>query len=123
MLKGNAIIGQSGGPTSVINASLVGVVHGAKAFDGIEKVDNLTVLLHLSRQDSNLLRKVSLTALGMVSPDVLAAEGDNYGMPGSAIAGTGPYIVGEWTADMLVLEPNPNYWGEEPTETLEFPLE
>ena len=38
MLKGNAIIGQSGGPTSVINASLVGIIHGAKAFDGIEKV-------------------------------------------------------------------------------------
>ena len=38
MLKGNAIIGQSGGPTSVINASLVGIIHGANAFDGIEKV-------------------------------------------------------------------------------------
>ena len=29
MLKGNAIVGQSGGPTSVINASLAGVVDGA----------------------------------------------------------------------------------------------
>jgi len=29
MLKGNAIVGQSGGPTSVINASLAGVVEGS----------------------------------------------------------------------------------------------
>ena len=31
MGRGNVLIGQSGGPTSVINASLVGVVEGAKA--------------------------------------------------------------------------------------------
>ncbi len=37
MLKGNAIIGQSGGPTSVINASLAGIINAAKQFDGIEK--------------------------------------------------------------------------------------
>ena len=29
MLKGNAIVGQSGGPTTVINASLAGVIKGA----------------------------------------------------------------------------------------------
>jgi len=35
-LKGNGVIGQSGGPTSVINASLAGVIDAAKAFDGID---------------------------------------------------------------------------------------
>ncbi|MEN8127209.1 MAG: 6-phosphofructokinase [Planctomycetota bacterium] len=34
----NAIIGQSGGPTSVINASLAGAVEAALKFDGIEKM-------------------------------------------------------------------------------------
>jgi len=29
-LKGNAVIGQSGGPTAVINQSLVGVIREAK---------------------------------------------------------------------------------------------
>ena len=29
MLKGNAIVGQSGGPTAVINASLAGVIETA----------------------------------------------------------------------------------------------
>jgi 6-phosphofructokinase len=38
MLKGNAIIGQSGGPTSVINASLVGAVHAALECKAIESV-------------------------------------------------------------------------------------
>ena len=38
MLKGNAIIGQSGGPTSVINASLAGIINAVKQLDGIEKI-------------------------------------------------------------------------------------
>ena len=38
MLKGNAIIGQSGGPTSVINSSLAGVIAGAKKSDIIDQV-------------------------------------------------------------------------------------
>ncbi len=35
-LKGNAIVGQSGGPTAVINASLAGVIEEAKAHSEIE---------------------------------------------------------------------------------------
>ena len=38
MLKGNAIVGQSGGPTPVINASLAGVISQARKFKGIEKL-------------------------------------------------------------------------------------
>src|SRR3954470_15522588 len=38
MLKGNALVGQSGGPTAVINASLVGVVDGAKKTKTIRRV-------------------------------------------------------------------------------------
>jgi len=39
MLKGNAIIGQSGGPTSVINSSLCGVIQAcAKYPEAIEKI-------------------------------------------------------------------------------------
>ena len=38
MLKGNAIVGQSGGPTTVINASLAGVIKGAFAADAIETI-------------------------------------------------------------------------------------
>src|SRR4051812_24814418 len=38
MLKGNALVGQSGGPTAVINASLVGVIDGAKKVKSIGRV-------------------------------------------------------------------------------------
>ncbi|MFC1544695.1 diphosphate--fructose-6-phosphate 1-phosphotransferase [Gemmatimonadota bacterium] len=38
MHKGNAIVGQSGGPTSVINASLAGVIEGAIRTDAITGV-------------------------------------------------------------------------------------
>ena len=36
--KGNAVIGQSGGPTSVINQSLVGVVQEVKRSGHIDKL-------------------------------------------------------------------------------------
>ncbi len=38
MLKGNAVVGQSGGPTSVINASLAGIVDAARQFSGIRNI-------------------------------------------------------------------------------------
>lgn len=34
----NAIVGQSGGPTAVINQSLVGVIEGLRGYDGVDKV-------------------------------------------------------------------------------------
>jgi len=37
-LRGNALLGQSGGPTAVINASLAGLITEARQFDGIEKI-------------------------------------------------------------------------------------
>ena len=37
-MKGNAIIGQSGGPTSVINSSMAGVIETAMASDKIDKI-------------------------------------------------------------------------------------
>jgi len=36
ILKGNAVVGQSGGPTAVINQSLVGVIHAVGGFDAID---------------------------------------------------------------------------------------
>jgi len=38
ILRGNAVIGQSGGPTAVINQSLVGVVEKLREGTGIEKI-------------------------------------------------------------------------------------
>jgi len=38
MIKGNALIGQSGGPTSVINSSLAGAIETAKSSADIKEV-------------------------------------------------------------------------------------
>ncbi len=38
MLKGNAIVGQSGGPTAAINATLAGVIRGAFESEAIETI-------------------------------------------------------------------------------------
>ena len=38
MKKRNCIIGQSGGPTAAINASLAGVIYGAKCSNEYENV-------------------------------------------------------------------------------------
>ena len=66
MLKGNAAVGQSGGPTSAINATLAGVFKGASQNDAIDKIygavhgiegiinDNLTDLSEQIKTDEDL---------------------------------------------------------------------
>lgn len=75
-MKGNAIIGQSGGPTSVINSSLAGVIEGALASGQIEKVLGLNYgieglmeerFIDLTAQDKGIiagLRSTPSSALG-----------------------------------------------------------
>ena len=67
MLKGAAIVGQSGGPTAVINASLVGVVDEAKKAKGISRVLGMrfgiegvfeNYLLDLSAETAETLKAV-----------------------------------------------------------------
>jgi ATP-dependent phosphofructokinase / diphosphate-dependent phosphofructokinase len=70
MVKGNAVIGQSGGPTSVINASLCGVVETAVNSSSIGKVYGMNFgiegfmqeqLLDLSAQPENVIKGLKLT--------------------------------------------------------------
>lgn len=79
-------------------------------YDGIEKVDDLTVLIHLNTPDSNMLFKLTNPAFGIASPTALAADGANYGTQAGSAVGTGPYVLASWTADGLTLEPNSDYW-------------
>lgn len=91
------------------------------SFDGIEKVNDLTVLIHLNRQDEALLINLAQGAFAIVGPNTLTAEGDNSGTAAGSANGTGPYRLSERTDAHLVLAPNANYWGTAPTEELEFP--
>lgn len=70
MLKGNAIIGQSGGPTSVINSSLAGVISGSKTMNGIETLYGMNYgiegfmqeqLLNLTVQKDNIIEGLKTT--------------------------------------------------------------
>ncbi len=70
MLKGNAVIGQSGGPTSVINASLVGIIEAAKGFSGIEKTLGMRFgiegfmggnIINLGKESAETIRRLKHT--------------------------------------------------------------
>ena len=78
MIKGNMLIGQSGGPTSVINASLAGAIYEAKNNPNIEKIygaingvagvlsENFYDFTNESEEDLELLKVTPGAALGSV---------------------------------------------------------
>ena len=70
MLKGNALVGQSGGPTSVINSSLAGVIDAARKSKRIDRLFGMRFaiegvlgghLLDLSRYDRATLKRLQQT--------------------------------------------------------------
>ncbi|MBN1581694.1 MAG: 6-phosphofructokinase, partial [Anaerolineae bacterium] len=78
MLKGKLVVGQSGGPTQVINNSLVGLIHEAMAHSQITGIYGMrrgiagllqNDLIDLARESSetlDLLRRTPGAALGTV---------------------------------------------------------
>ncbi len=76
MLKGNVIVGQSGGPTSVINSSLAGIINGSRDVSEIEHVygmrygiegfmaGNVVDLSAESQKNIDLLRQTPSSILG-----------------------------------------------------------
>ena len=75
MLKGNAVIGQSGGPTSVINSSLAGVIAQAKKTRAIGKIFGM-------RWAIEGFMRGEVVDLGRESPATIKAL---VGTPGSAL--------------------------------------
>ena len=88
LIEGAAIVGQSGGPTSVINQSLVGVIEGLRGYKAVKKVygmrhgvDGLIKglpLVDLSTLSSEVLDRVSRTpsaALGSSRAKPTPADG------------------------------------------------
>lgn len=80
-------------------------------FDGIEKVDGLTVLVHLNKPDSNFMDKLADPAFAIVSPGALAAS--NFGSAAGVDGGTGPYVISLWSDTGLTLEPFNAYWDQD----------
>lgn len=77
-------------------------------FDGIEKQNDTTVILHLNRPDPNLLTKLSDPAFSIVSPAALKAAG--FGTTSGKDGGSGPYKLGTWNNSGLTLDPFSSYW-------------
>lgn len=75
MAQGNVLVGQSGGPTSVINSSLAGVIDGARKSKGIGRVFGMRFGIEGVLNDY-------LVDLGSESPDVLKGLRST---PGSAL--------------------------------------
>ena len=92
------------------------------SFDGIEKVNNLTILIHLNRQDPDLLQKLARPQFSLINTEVLADERDLYGTSQGSTVGTGPYMLDEWKGDTLQLSPYGDYWGTPPESELELTL-
>jgi peptide/nickel transport system substrate-binding protein len=86
--------------------------------DGIQKVDQYTVLVHLNRPVPELLTNMANPAFAILNPAVLS--GGTYGGRESTILSSGPYLVKSWTDDGLQLSANPNYWGEAAPKDLKF---
>lgn len=87
MLKGNAIVGQSGGPTSVINASLAGVIEAAvrsRTIDrifgmrfGIEGVLN-DFLLDLGQESPETLKGLRTTPSSALGSSRLKLKDEHF---------------------------------------------
>jgi ABC-type oligopeptide transport system substrate-binding subunit len=77
-------------------------------FDGIQKVDRNTVIIHLNRPEPNLLSYLALPPFAILNTDLLASG--NYGTIATTILSSGPYVILNWTETGLTLSPNPNYW-------------
>jgi peptide/nickel transport system substrate-binding protein len=83
-------------------------------YDGIEKVDNLTVLIHLNKQDAGFLTKLSNPAFFIVSPSSFSG----------GYIGTGPYKVASSNETTVTLEPFTGYWDASaiPSKGMEIPV-
>ena len=81
--KGNAVVGQSGGPTGVINASLVGVVEEAKKHLEIENIYGAVHAVSGMVKDQFVdLGKLSPTKLDVIAKSPSSALGLPLGAQG-----------------------------------------
>lgn len=87
MLKGNAIIGQSGGPTSVINSSLAGVIAGAQKSDKIDQVYGMNYgiegfmnekIIDLGSQPSEVLAGLRTTPSSALGSSRHKVKGEDF---------------------------------------------
>ncbi len=78
----------------------------------LTKVDDYTVKFGFYEYPAPLMSQIASPMLSISSPAAIMEWGDDYMFHP---VGTGAYIFKEWIPeDRIVLEANPDYWGEEP---------
>ena len=90
------------------------------SFDGIEKINDLTVLIHLRSQVPDLMAILAQPNFAIASPTGIEAAGEKFGTSLGLPVGSGAYMVGVWNDTVLTLQPNPSYWGIVPVEDLTY---
>ena len=87
MLKGNALVGQSGGPTSVINSTLAGVIEGARRSKRIGRLFGMRFgiegvlgnhLLDLDGYDRAATKKLQLTPSSALGSSRLKLQEEHF---------------------------------------------
>ncbi len=96
----------------------------AETIESIETPDDKTVVFHLTETDSAILSKLTYSSLSVLDSAVVKEHGGTDAEDAattdtaldylnSTSAGSGMYVMTSYTPDVeIVLEKNPNYWGE-----------
>jgi ABC-type transport system substrate-binding protein len=112
-------------PSTEVTATAVAEEEDPCAYGGIIKdivaVDELTVRFDLCVPDPAFPAKAADTALQILPSEFLERAAGTNELLEQPI-GTGPYMLKEWRrGDQMIMEANPNYWGEAPfAQTLVF---
>lgn len=87
--------------------------------ESAEVIDEYTVKINLKYPHAPFLSRLTAASNAMVSPEAVEEYGDDFSRNP---VGSGAFKLAEWVPGTeLVLERNPDYWGEEPGfETITF---
>ena len=92
--------------------------------ESMEAPDDKTIVFHLTQPDSAILSKLTYSSTAVLDSEVVKANGGTDAEDASTAdtaqayldttsAGSGMYVMTSYTPDEeVVLEKNPNYWGE-----------
>lgn len=104
----------------VLNMKESNAYSNVKIVKSVEATDDYTAVITLHEPDASFLVKLTSNAYAVLDSEVVKDHGgsDSGGDTAKAwldttSAGSGPYIIKSWTPkEQLVLEKNPNFWGD-----------
>lgn len=84
--------------------------------DSVEATDDYTLVFHLKDVFPFFPTNLTYTEYGASAHPDIFPQDELLNLPDAPIYGTGPYILSEYdlTEGRITLEPNPNYYGDEP---------